>query len=178
MISVGENGTPYKISPRNRDVDVQRFKAEVMAHVRSIEQQYWNLLQAHVAASSCRRAVELARGLKDREQTKLANGRGTIADVAEASQRLEQFNLDLVTRTSDVVTTEQQLRKHLGSYGESTIAESCPSRLPPRRSSSPTGMNAWLSCSRNSRPIVQMEALVREAEGQVYGDGLAPTRTA
>ena len=37
-----------------------------------------------------------------------------MADVAEAQQRLEQFRLDLVTRTSDVITTERQLRNILG----------------------------------------------------------------
>ena len=33
-----------------------------------------------------------------------------VASIAEAAQRLEQFNLDLVTKTSDVITTERLLR--------------------------------------------------------------------
>lgn len=36
------------------------------------------------------------------------------ADVAEASQRLDQFRIDLATRTSGVITTERQLRNVLG----------------------------------------------------------------
>ena len=85
-----------------------------MAHVRSVEQQYWNLAQQHVQLWSAGKAVELAREIVNREQAALAAGKGTVADVAEAQQRLEQFNLDLVTRTSDVITTERQLRTILG----------------------------------------------------------------
>ena len=60
------------------------------------------------------RAVSLAQEILNRENAELVVGRGTVADVAEAAQRLEQFNLDLVTRTSDVITTERQLRNILG----------------------------------------------------------------
>ncbi|MFO0888711.1 MAG: TolC family protein [Isosphaeraceae bacterium] len=60
------------------------------------------------------KAVELAREIVNREQAELVVGKGTVADVAEAVQRYEQFNLDLVTRTSDVITTERQLRNILG----------------------------------------------------------------
>lgn len=48
----------------------------------------------------------MAQEILDKEQAKLAAGKGTKADVAEAAQRLEQLNLDLVTRTSDVITTD------------------------------------------------------------------------
>ena len=82
--------------------------------VRSIEQQYWSLAQQHVQLWSAEKAVELAREIVNREQAELVVGKGTVADVAEAQQRLEQFNLDLVTRTSDVITTERQLRNILG----------------------------------------------------------------
>ncbi len=34
--------------------------------------------------------------------------------LPKPSQRLEQFNLDLVTKTSDVITTERQLRNLIG----------------------------------------------------------------
>jgi outer membrane protein TolC len=60
------------------------------------------------------KAADLAREVLDREQAELRAGRGTASDVAEAQQRLEQFNLDVVTRTSDVFTTERRLRDLLG----------------------------------------------------------------
>jgi hypothetical protein len=105
---------PIVISKLNADGDVSRFKAEALALVRSVEQQYWDLAQAHVQLWAADRAVELAKEIQAREQAELAVGRGTSADVAEASQRLEQFTLDWVTRTSDVITTERQLRNILG----------------------------------------------------------------
>ena len=85
-----------------------------MAHCRSIEQQYWSLAQQHVQLWSSEKAVELAEEILKREQSELEVGRGTVADVAESQQRLEQFRLDLVTKTSDVITTERQLRNILG----------------------------------------------------------------
>ena len=102
------------IAPRSADVDAQRFRAEIMAEVRSIEQQYWTLAAAHVQLWAADRAVSLAEEVLNRERAELKAGGGTAADVAEAGQRLEQFNLDLVVRTSDVITTERQLRNLLG----------------------------------------------------------------
>jgi hypothetical protein len=102
------------ISRLNPAVDPWRFKTEALAKVRSVEQQYWNLAQAHASLWAVDRAVSLAREVLDREEAELTAGRGTVADVAEASQRLEQFILDQVTRNSDVHTTEVALHQLLG----------------------------------------------------------------
>ena len=85
-----------------------------MALVRSIEQQYWSLSQQYVQLWAAEKAVELAGEILNREQAELVVGKGAVADVAEATQRLEQFHLDLVTKTSDVITTERELRHLLG----------------------------------------------------------------
>ena len=113
-VGLEANRAPIVIARLNADGAVWRFKADIMAEVRSIEQQYWSLAQQHVQLWSSEKAVELAEEILRREQSELEVGRGTVADVAEASQRLEQFRLDLVTKTSDVITTERQLRNILG----------------------------------------------------------------
>ena len=93
-------------------------------------------------------------------------GRGTVADVAEAAQRLEQFNLDLVTRTSDVITTERQLRNILGlppADNRRIIPVTPPTdaRLEP-------DWDASLAQMLNFQPdIVQQQLLVRVAELQL-----------
>jgi hypothetical protein len=102
------------IAPLKADADPWRFKTELAAQMRSVEQQYWNLAQAHVQLWAADRAVSLANEILKREQAELKIGNSTAADVAEASQQLEQFNLELVTRTSDIITTERQLRNILG----------------------------------------------------------------
>lgn len=114
LVGLEANRAPIVIARLNADTAVWQFKAEVLAEVRSIEQQYWSLAQQHVQLWSSEKAVELAEEILKREQSELEVGRGTIADVAEAQQRLEQFRLDLVTKTSDVITTERQLRNLLG----------------------------------------------------------------
>jgi hypothetical protein len=91
-----------------------RFRAETMALVRTIEQQYWTLAQQQEQLRATERALETAREVLRRERADLRAGRGNAADVAEAEQRLEQFNLDAVTKTSDVITAERELRKALG----------------------------------------------------------------
>ena len=113
-VGLEANRAPIVIARLNADGAVWRFKANVLQAVRSIEQQYWSLAQQHVQLWSSEKAVELAEEILRREQSELEVGRGTVADVAEASQRLEQFRLDLVTKTSDVITTERQLRNILG----------------------------------------------------------------
>jgi hypothetical protein len=104
---------PIKIARLNADASPFRFKLEVMAHLRSIEQQYWALAFAHVQLRAVDRAVSLAEEILKKEKAEF-NCCGGGAHIAEAAQRLEQFNLDLMTRASDVITTERQLRNILG----------------------------------------------------------------
>jgi outer membrane protein TolC len=165
-VGLEANRAPIVIARLNADAAVWRFKAEVMAHCRSVEQQYWNLAQSHVQLWASDRAVSLAQEILNREQAELVVGRGTIADVAEAAQRLEQFNLDLVTRTSDVITTERQLRNILGlppADNRRIIPVTPPTeaRLEPDWDSS-------LAQMLNFQPdIVQQQILVRVAELQL-----------
>jgi outer membrane protein TolC len=103
------------LAQRKAGVSSWRLKAEVMALVRSIEQCYWTLSQKYVELWASEKAVEIAREVLKREQAELdIGGRGNKSDVAEAEQRLEQFNLDMVARTSDVIEAERRLRNVLG----------------------------------------------------------------
>ena len=108
------NRAPIIIARLTADSAVWQLKAEVMAHVRSIEQQYWALAQQHVQLWSREVAVELGEEILRREQAKFDVGTGSIPNVAEAKEQLERFRLELVTATADVITTERQLRNILG----------------------------------------------------------------
>jgi RNA polymerase sigma factor (sigma-70 family) len=165
----GVNGMRCKIAPVNPAVDPQRFKAEVMAHLRSIEQQYWILAQAHVQLRSSEKAVDMAREIVKREQTDLEVGRGTIADVAEASQRLQQFELDLVTRTSDVITTEGRLRFLLG-LPQTAGGRIIPVTPPTEAQLEPDWDVSLAAMLANQPDVVRARALVKEAEGDTAGD--------
>ncbi len=165
-VGLEANRATIVIQRLNADAAVWRFKAEIMAHVRSVEQQYWNLAQAHVQLWSADRAVSLAESILKREQALLIVGRGTTADVAEAAQRLEQFNLDLVTRTSDVITTERQLRNILG------LPPADNRRIipvtPPTEARLEPDWETSLAQMINFQPdIVQQQLLVRVAELQL-----------
>ena len=172
LISFAGNGRPFKVSPRNAVVDAERFKSAIMTEVSSIEQQYWNLLQAHTHLWAADRAVAIAQEIHKKEQAELKVGRGTIADVAEAAQRLEQLNLDLVTRTSDVITTERTLRDLLGlppADGRRVlpVTAATKARLDPDWEECRTAMLA------NQPDIARSRAIVTAAERDVSGDGLA-----
>ncbi len=164
-----QNGTPNApivIARRNSEAGTWRFKSEVMAMVRSVEQQYWNLAQAHVQLWCADRALKLCQEVLQRERARLAAGRGTIADIAEAEQRLEQFRLDLITRTSDLITTERQLRNLLG------LAPGDGRRIVPTTAVTEARIEPdWDSClaeMRSSQPdILQQKAVVRLAEMQL-----------
>jgi outer membrane protein TolC len=165
-VGLEANRAPIVIARLNADAAVWRFKAEVMAHVRSIEQQYWSLAQSHVQLWAAEKAVELAREIVNREQAELVVGKGTVADVAEAVQRYEQFNLDLVTRTSDVITTERQLRNILGLEPADNrriipVTPPTEARLEPDWDSSLAQMITF------QPDIVQQQLLVRIAELQL-----------
>ena len=108
------NRAPIIIARLTADSTVWQFKAEVMAMVRSIEQQYWALAQQHIQLWSKEVAVELGEEILRREQAKFEVGSGSVPNVAEAKEQLERFRLELVTATADVITTERQLRNILG----------------------------------------------------------------
>ncbi len=103
--------TPLIIGRVQTDVNIWRFKAEVMAHIRSVEQQYWSLAQQHTQLEASEKAVALTREILKIEEADLSS---TLADLAETRERLEQFRLDLITKTCDIVTTERQLRNIMG----------------------------------------------------------------
>ena len=105
----------------------------------------------------------MAKEVLDREQAELATGRGTVADVAEAQQRLEQFELDLVTRTSDVITTERQLRNLLG-LPPADNRRIIPVTPPTEARVEPDWDSSLCEMIAHQPDIVQQRTLVRLAE--------------
>ncbi len=154
------------IARLNADASVWNFKAAIMAHVRSIEQQYWSLSQQQIALWSRETAVRLGEEILRRERAELEVGRATTADVAEAEQQLENFKLSLVTATSDVITTERQLRNILGlppADNRRIVPDTAPTeaRLEPDWETSLAQMLAF------QPDIVQQQLLVRLTELQL-----------
>lgn len=160
------NRAPIVIARINADAAVWRFKASVMAMVRSIEQQYWALAQQHIQLWSRETAFALGEEILKRVQAEYEVGRRTTADLAEAQQNLERFRLDLVTATSDLITTERQMRNILGlppADNRRIIPVTAPTeaRLKPDWESSVAQMATF------QPDIVQQQLLVRIAELQV-----------
>jgi hypothetical protein len=154
-----------RIAPTRADVNPCRFKAEVMALVRSVEQQYWSLAQQQSQLWASEKAVEMADEVLRRERSELEVGRGTVADVAEAQQRYEQFQLDLLTKTSDVITTERQLRSLLG-LPPADDRRILPLTAPTETKVSPD-WDACLAAMKAKQPdVLRQEANVREKERQ------------
>ena len=139
-----------------------------MAKVLSIETQYWNLAQAHAQVEAAGKAVKAGEEILKREQAELAGGRGTYADVAEVAQRLEQFNLDLVTRTSDVITTERQLRNLLG-IPSTDNRRIVPVTAPVEAELRPDWEVAKAAMLANQPQIVQAKARAKQAEEEKAG---------
>ena len=167
----GYGGDGFEIAPLTPAYDVQRVKIEVMAHVRSIEQQYWSLAQQHVQLWASKQAVGLAEGVLKRELAELNVGRGTAADAAESQQRLEQFKLDLVTKTSDVITTERQLRNILGlplADGRRIV----PVTAPLEAQSSPDWETSLAAMLEKHPLILEEKARLKEAEAAAHAANL------
>jgi RNA polymerase sigma factor (sigma-70 family) len=169
---LSRTGSASKIAPLEGGIDLERFKSEVMAHIRSIEQQYWHLCQAHVQLSASEHAVRLAEGILKREQAELVVGRGAIADVAEAASRLEQLNLDFVTKTSDVITTDRQFRNILGLPLADNL-RIVPVTVPTAERLEPNWEESLAAMLEKQPDVVRSKALLKEAEAGVSGDRVA-----
>ena len=103
--------TSIAISRLNADLSIHRFKSEVMAKVRSIEEQYWKLAAANKVEWAADQAVNVAQDVVELERSDLS---GHSNDVAEMRKRLEEFQKALAERKNDGARAERQLRKLLG----------------------------------------------------------------
>ena len=160
------NRAPIVVARLNADVAVWRFKAEVMAMVRSIEQQYWALSQQQVKVWASETSVDLGENILKRERAKLEVGTGKLPDVAEAEEQLERFKLQFVSDTADVITTERQLRNILG-LPPADNRRIVPATAPTEARLEPD-WGASLSQMVTFQPdIVQNQLLVRVAELQL-----------
>ncbi len=112
-VYAGPNNAEAIVARLDPDVSVWRFKADVMAHLRSIEQTYWALSFQHANLASLEAAVRMAGEILKREQANFEGGRNS-GDIAEAERQLENLKLSLVTAKSNLLTAERQLRKVLG----------------------------------------------------------------
>ena len=160
---VQNDGSSLVISRLNADASLQRFKSEVMALVRSVEQQYWNLAEAHTAVWAAEQAVNLAQDVVEFEQGELLLSRGCITDVSEACERLEQFQGALPARKSEAEKSERQLRKLLG-LPESDNRQIIPIDQPIMEHV----VFDWEPCleamMQNQPDIVQQDAIVHLAD--------------
>ncbi len=160
------NRAPIIVQRLQADVSVWRFKSEVMAHVRSVEQQYWALSQAQVQYWASETAVDLGEQILKREEAKYLVGNGALPNVAEAAEQLERFRLDFVDKTANLITTERQLRNILGlppTDNRRIIPVTAPTeaRLEPNWEASLAQMVTF------QPDIVQNQLLVRVAELQL-----------
>ena len=104
-----------------------------MAVIRSIDRQYWSLAEAHAARWAAAQTVHMAQEVVGFEQAHLTLCRGGgIADLAEATQRLEKLETTLADRKADTEKAERQLRQILGlplSDGREIISVDHPIKL-------------------------------------------------
>jgi hypothetical protein len=91
-----------------------RFRPEIMAMVRSVEQQYWVVAAQRSRVASIAQLVKTERDIYEKEQNEPVVGRGTSVDLVEAAQCLERSTADLKTQTARLVDAERGLRQILG----------------------------------------------------------------
>ncbi len=160
------NRAPIIVARLNSDVSVWRFKTEIMAMVRSIEQQYWALSQQQVQYWSRQQAVQLGEAILQREQAKLQVGSGSVPNVAEAEQQLRNFQIDYVQSTADLINVERQLRNILG-LKPSDNRRIVPTTAPTEARLVPDWDTSFAQMIAFQPDIVQNQMLVRIAELQL-----------
>jgi outer membrane protein TolC len=102
-------GVGLAIEPIDGQESLWEFQARAMTLVRSIEAAYATLWQEHRILQARETARDQVRDLLSRERDRSNSDR-----IAEIEKRYENFQIDLVSTTSDVITTERQLRNILG----------------------------------------------------------------
>lgn len=165
---VEANRAQIVVARLNADVSVWRFKAEIMAQVRSVEQQYWALAQQNVRLWASEAALELSEELlaETRDFAEAGDYRGRRDSLASAQVQVENARLQHTVALSDVLTTERQLRNILGlppsdNRRINPVTEPSDARLEPDWPASLAQMVSF------HPDIVQNQLLVRVAEMQL-----------
>jgi len=160
------NRAPIVVQRIQADISVWRFKSEVMAGLRSVEQQYWALSQAQVQYWASETAVDLGEQILKREENKYLIGQSSLPSVAEAAEQLERFKLDFVDKTANLITTERQLRNILG-LPPTDNRRIVPVTAPTEARIEPNWQASLAQMVTFQPDIVQNQLLVRVAELQL-----------
>jgi outer membrane protein TolC len=171
-LKVVEQGDSLRIARVNADASVWNFKAAVMAHVRSIVQQYWALVTEDVRVWARERAVQLCAEVVRKETADASGPRGPRTNLAEARANLERFRLALAAAESDRITTERQLRSILG-LPPSDSRRIVPATAPTEAEVEPD-WERCLAAMQEEQPDIRLQReLVAEAEARADRSGAA-----
>jgi hypothetical protein len=105
---------PLMIHRVNADTPLWRFRAEAMALVRSVEQQYWVVSAQRVRVRCAEQVDKMATNVVNKMQAELVLSRGYPLDLAEATERVLEFRKDLETQTVRLTDADRRLRALLG----------------------------------------------------------------
>jgi|GEM_PF-2643227 len=160
-------GAAVKIRWKNGVADEQRFKSEVMAHIRSVEQVYWELVQRQTSLSASEEAVASTEKILAEARAEIKLGRSDAAEVAEIEQRLAQFTLDLETASSNLAGTVRRLRNLLGL--PASDSRQIVATTPPVESHCKPDWNECLSTMKAMQPdIVGQRKFVMRAAFHLF----------
>ena len=155
---------PIVIARLNADASPSRFKADVMALVRSIEQQYWALAQAHVRLGLPTRRSALAEEVLKTEQAELKFSR---ARPRRRRSRPAARAVQSRTRDPDIGRHHRPSANCETSSGYHRPTTAASSRSPRRLEA---GLEpVWDTCVdemlEQSPEIVQRKTAVQESSG-------------
>ncbi len=142
-------------------------RSELLAHLRSIEQQYWAVHLARVQLQASEEAREIVAGVVKRTESRPE----PTANIAEAKEQLERFLLDVIEKSANLKTAERQFRNIIGLSAQdarSVVCLSTPRTEAPR---SETNCCDDDSCETFGEvfEIFEGPKCVDEAEARVLG---------
>jgi hypothetical protein len=105
---------PMVIGRVDPEADPERFSAEVMALVRSVDERYWALAEQKIRQWGREQAAALYKEILEGEQAKFNDGSGAVPNVAEADEQFRRSQLDLADAVAATDAAELRLREVLG----------------------------------------------------------------
>ncbi len=111
----GTSETSIVVEAVDAHADTRRTRSDVTAIIRPIENQYWQVEEAHFALWAADRAVELASELIENEHpVGNAHSPQDFTKVTARLKRLKQLKKQPFDRTADVIAAERKLRILVG----------------------------------------------------------------
>lgn len=148
------------IAQTNSRISSQEFERVVITTVQSVENAYWNLVNAREQLVVAQQSLALARELNDRNRIQVEVGTLAPLEMVQSEAAIATRDEDIIRATSSIGDAEDELRRLLNlPAGEGLWQKPIVPTTPPETERIAIDVNAAINTAFSERPELRTQEL-------------------